>query len=480
MLLVYLHAMAEKEKELKDKFLGPLRVFIKDGILGFDLFDFQSFVDWCEGWGISRGLVHSVAFVGLLTFIAQQIPGFGTFVFAWLAGTAPVWLPIVLWIAAWATWVHYVRSLFLSGRDPILLEIKMPREILKSPRAMEMVLSSFWINSGEVTFISRAWNGSVRPWFSLEIASFGGDVHFYIWCWKTMKNIVENAFYAQYPNLEIREVEDYAAAFRYDRTTHECFVTDYKYEVRGDEYPVKSYVDFELDRDPKDEYRVDPFAQVVEVFSNIKPHEQMWLQIMLRKEGKSGILIRHDTGWEKRIDVAVKDIRKRASIQPGKENAPDDDERKYGFPRPTWGETRVIETLERHKSKLAFEVGIRAIYSSTKGIHGQTATAMRWIWRPYNDAAMLNNLRPRGDWGHNVFDYPWQDLNGFRADLMSRRFIDAYRRRSYHYEPWIGKALVMSTETIASLWHPPSATIQAPGLARIPATKAEPPANLPM
>lgn len=471
------------EVKLEDKFLGPVRKFIKDYSIGFDVLDYGDFLRWIEEWGISRGLVHSIVFLGLLGILSQQIPQFPLFTWSWLVGTAPIWLPVVLWITAWATWVMYVRNLFLSGRDPILLELRVPREIMKSPRAMEMVLSNFWINSGEVTYISRAWKGSVRPFFSFEMASFGGQLHLYVWCWKSYKNIVEAAFYAQYPNIELREVDDYAMAFEYDENRHNCFVTDYIYEPRGDEFPIKSYLDFELDRDPKDEYRIDPLAQVFEVLSSIKPHEQMWLQILIRKEGKSGILIRTSTGWAKKIDAAVKEIRKRSSINPGKEDVDDKDaeeKKKYGFPRPTWGETRVIETLERHKGKLAYEVGIRAIYIADGPGHGPTQTAMRWIWRAFNSPEMLNGLRPRGNWGHNVFDYPWQDWNGFRERLMTRRYLDAFRRRSYFYEPWITRAQVMSSETIASIFHPPSATIETPGLTRIPATKSEPPANLPM
>lgn len=447
-------------------------------VLGFNPFSLKSFLDWTTGWGISRGLVLTLIFFGLLSVLSQQIPNFPAFAAQWLVGTSPVWLPIGLWIAAWYAWIFYVRTLFLSARDPILLEIKVPREIMKSPRAMEMALTSFWINSGEVTFIHRAWNGSVRPWFSLELASFGGEVHFYVWCWKTYKNVVESAFYAQYPNIEIREAEDYALRHPFD-PDHSYFCTDYMYEPKGDEYPLKSYIDFELDKDPKDEYRVDPLGQVFELLSGIKPHEMIWVQIMLRKEGKSGILNRTDTKWAERIDKAVKDIRKKASISPGKEEAPESDEKKYGFPRPTWGETRVIETLERHKGKLPFEVGIRAIYTSTKGSHGPTATAMRWMWRPFNSPDFLNGLRPKGSWGHNVFDYPWQDWNGIRDRLMSQRYLDAYRRRSWFYEPWKVPSIVMSTETLATIYHFPSATIMSPGLQRIPATKAEPPPNLP-
>lgn len=88
-----------------------------------------------------------------------------------------------------------------------------------------------------------------------------------------------------------------------------------------------------------------------------------------------------------------------------------------------------------------------------------------------------NQMRPRR-W-HNPIDYPWQDLWGMRDRLITKRFFDVYRRRSHFYTPWIFPHNMMSTEPLATLWHPPSATVTAPGLERIPAKKAEPPPNLP-
>ena len=74
---------------------------------------------------------------------------------------------------------------------------------------MEAVLSNLWIDQGETTYFHRKWKGQVRPIFSLEMASFGGEMHFYV-DWATHRRITEASFYAQYPEIELVEVEDYA------------------------------------------------------------------------------------------------------------------------------------------------------------------------------------------------------------------------------------------------------------------------------
>ena len=79
---------------------------------------------------------------------------------------------------------------------------------------MELAMMNLSTSSGETTFIHRAWKGQIRTYFSLEIASFGGEVHFYIWCWKNYRNVVEQAMYSQYPEIELVEAEDYASKFQ--------------------------------------------------------------------------------------------------------------------------------------------------------------------------------------------------------------------------------------------------------------------------
>ena len=66
-----------------------------------------------------------------------------------------------------------------------------------------------------------------------------------------------------------------------------------------------------------------------------------------------------------------------------------------------------------------------------------------------------------------------------RWKLTTARFFDAYRRRCAFHTPWVVPHHVMTNEAIATIWHPPSATVMAPGLERIASTKSEPPPNLP-
>ena len=90
----------------------------------------------------------------------------------------PVWLPIFLVAIFWNLWVNYVRSKFFLSEKTVLLEFKIPRDIFKTPLAMEVFLDALYDTGGERTFIDRYWMGKTRPWFSLEIASLEGKVKF--------------------------------------------------------------------------------------------------------------------------------------------------------------------------------------------------------------------------------------------------------------------------------------------------------------
>ena len=454
---------------------GDIRTII-GGFLSLDL---HEIADQTIGnyWGISRCLFLSILFWGMMGILQIEIPTLPVFAFGWLLGTAPVWAPIAGIIVAWRVWIWYSHGVYIFKRDACLLEIKFPRELVRSPRAMENALSKIWTDSGETTFLNRIWQGQVRPYFSLEIASFGGSVHFYIWCWRNWRPNVEAMMYAYYPEVEIYEAEDYAAKFKFDPETQECFPTDWRYEPRNDAYPIKTYVDFELDKDPKEEYRVDPLAEVIERMSILKPDEQMWVQIIITQCRDT----EHSPGrpfWEtgsryvNTIKREVEVIRREAAGDVEKEPW------RRSVRVPQYRQTELIRTMDRNMGKHPFNVGMRGVYiSDAKNFNAAGYTGIRWLWRPVGNPQYQNQLRPRR-WG-NPFDWPWQDYGDFRWRLMQRRFFDTYRRRSHFYSPWIFPHNMMSTEVLATIWHPPSTAIVAPGLERIPAKKAEPPSNLP-
>src|SRR3989344_2286369 len=442
-----------------------------------ELMNLEEWVDYVGEWGISRALFVTGLFIPLVIAAHILFPPFFVLVWGWLFLLLPVIGTVGFIIGFAAAWIWYVQSYYIFHRtNPVLLEVKMPAEVMKSPRAMEQVLTGFWIRAAETTFIDRTWHGGARPYFSLEIASFGGEIHFYIWTRKSFKNVAEASMYAQYPEVEIVEVEDYASRFQYDPKKYQGFGTDYifvsNHIKEGDErlnaYSIRTYVDFELDKDPKEEFKVDPFAQVLETLSALNKDEQAWIQIVFRSH--------LEKYWAQLVEKEIEMIREKAAEQI---SLSENGEKKFGFPHPTEQQKEQMRSMARHLGKLPFEFCGRGIYIAPRGkMRSAEYTSVRWIFRPFANPNFMVMLRPRR--GHNVWDYEWQGWHSIRWEKEIRRDFDRDRRRQVFHPPWQTPYNITSVETLATIWHPPSRTIQAPGLQRIPAAKAAPPPNLPV
>lgn len=205
--------------------------------------------------------------------------------------------PLLLAFLLWETYLLYIRSKYIRAEERILLEIRIPKEITKSPKAMELFLEVFQ-QGYEGELIDRFVKGSVRGWFSLELVSNGGKIHFYLQIPKFFRNIVETRIYSQYPEVEISEVEDYVKEVTFGQPNTPWDVKAWEYSLKKDDaYPIKTYVDYELDKDPKEEFKIDPMTPLLEFLSTIKPTERVWIQIMIMaakdrfldaKSGKKG------------------------------------------------------------------------------------------------------------------------------------------------------------------------------------------------
>ena len=119
-------------------------------------------------------------------------------------------IPLFVVVRGWRFWVRHRNEEWISTIKWVMLEFRIPRDVFKSPRAMELALGNALHQTGGVaTRYNKFWLGRVLAWFSLEIVSTEGDIHFYIRTPKQFRNIVESQIYAQYPRAEIFEVEDY-------------------------------------------------------------------------------------------------------------------------------------------------------------------------------------------------------------------------------------------------------------------------------
>ena len=404
---------------------------------------------------------------------------------------APIWLPIGLCIAFWKRWITYRRAEYIAGQQPVLLEIRIPKEVSKSPAAMELAFGVFYATGGEGTMYDKYWKGGVRPWFSLELVSLEGQVKFFIWTWKGSIKGIQNSLYAQYPNIEVIEVPDYTLAFLYDPDKADIYAAEFGL-TKADPYPIKTYVDYGLDRDPKEEFKIDPITPVLEYLGGLGKGEQAWIQIIIRahkKEDKkdSSLLGQFtkltdifDIGkkisdWREPTDKWKDDVKTEIEsiIKKRKMKSDDPTDKKVEL---TGTEKDIIAALERSVGKIGFDAGIRALYVAEKEyFNGGHKGALNGVLAQYS-SVYLNGFKKTVGTG---FDYWFQDPFGKKLAGMKRGMFEAYRQRGWFHPPHKRKHFVLNTEELATIFHFPGGVSETPTFGRIESRKGEPPINLP-
>ena len=389
---------------------------------------------------------------------------------------SPLWAPVMFGSMFISIWMRYIRMEYIMKEGSVLLEIKIPKETMKSPLAMEIFFTSLY-QTGTATYIETYWKGKVRPWFSLELVSIEGRVKFFIWCTKKFRNLVEAQLYAQYPNIEIHEAEDYMAWIHEpDPVNLPMWATYFKF-MKSSVYPIKTYVDYGLNEDPKEEFKIDPMTSVLEYLGSMKKGEQVWIQIIIQAHRtlklKDGSLFKIPD-WKDKVRHEIEKIRKESVIeQPGKEFP--------GMPNPTKGQQNTIAALERSVSKWPFETAIRGCYISTKEAFTPISiTGLIGTFRQYSSNDDVNGFKL--GW-FTDFDYPWQDFRRIRRTQDEKEMLEAFKMRSFFQPPFKNfhqKPIILNTEELATIYHFPGSVAATPSLERIPSKRSQAPANLPI
>ncbi|HZS42844.1 MAG TPA: hypothetical protein VFA52_01360 [Candidatus Paceibacterota bacterium] len=385
-------------------------------------------------------------------------------------------------------WLRYARTDFESRQKYTLLELKVPREITKSPAAMEIFLTALY-QTGAATYLETYWQGKLRPVFSLELVSLEGRVHFYIWTRQAWKNIIESQIYAQYPTVEVVEVSDYTDMIEHAENDMVMWGTYFK-KKEDEVYPIKTYIDYGLDQNPKEEHKVDPMTSVLEYLGSLHQNEYAWIQIIIQAHKSEGIKegrIFHakKNDWKDAVKEEIQKIREEI-LKSGGEN--------IRVPNPTRAQQELIASMERNLAKFPFECCIRGIYLAKGEIFNNHLGISGLIgsFRQYSSPSRLNNISLGWFTDHDDFGKDMLTLFGWfpplrnamrrRRDRMERHMLEAYKHRGAfeppftdHHEPF-----VMTTEELATVFHFPGEVAATPTFDRIPAKKAEAPSNLPI
>ncbi len=240
--------------------------------------------------------------------------------------------------------------------------------------------------------------------------------------------------------------------------------------------PIKTYIDFGLDKIAKEEEKFEPMAAMLEALGKIKPHERVWIQILAtphaKKDFKTGSLTEVPT-WEKAGQAKINSMLKR--VPEGT-----DPEKLEKAPMLTMGERDTISAIERNISKYAYETAIRWMYITEKGkFDGEVISPVMRSFAQY-DMIGRNGIGPRWrtDFNYNFFS----DRSGNRKTRLKKFELGKYKDRSYWCQDRAGKAddtKVFSVEELATIFHIPGSGIATPGVARITSARREAPSNLP-
>ena len=382
--------------------------------------------------------------------------------------TAFVWGPLLaIWLAK-TLWLAYLRAAYIQKNfDFVLLEIKLPRVIEKTPLAMELVLQSLY-QFHPSDWYDIWWKGEVQTWFSLEVVSIEGSVKFFIRTSRKFKRVIESHIYAQYPDIEVVEVKDYVSLAPYTQEKDKWNLWGTEFILtKPDPYPIKTYVDYGLDQTlTPEEMKSDPITSVIEFLGSIGRGQQIWLQILVQPNAKrfktpGKYFARH--GWADEGKLLIKELQEKSADKEG--------------PKQTKREGEVVHAIERSLSKLGFDCGIRAIYIAKNEFFDRTMSAGVLTLFAHYGSQDLNGFKPKF---YTSISHPWEDYHDIRLKKKKERIFDAYVRRSYFYPPYPRKPFVLNTEELATIFHFPGGVAETPTFTRIDSRKGEPPANLPV
>ncbi len=396
-----------------------------------------------------------------------------------------LWLPVVLFAGLVEIWTRYLKFGAIKAVKWILLEIKVPKDIEKTPKSMEQIFSGLHGILTGIKFTDKYYKGKIQDWFSFEIVGIDGAVYFFVRTPEQFRNLVEAQIYSQYPDAEIHETVDYAGPLA-QKTPSQT------YDVSGGElilsrenfYPIKTYQVFE---EKETERRVDPLAAFLEILSKLRPGENIFIQYLIkptgekwesggvdfinkllgRKKEKKSVL----GEWLEGLGDFVQKLIKAPHTYPEwdpKKTA----ETKAAIGNLSPGEKIVAEAVENKMSQLAFNVGIRFAYVGRSDIFNKAnIAAVIGAFKQFN-TMNLNAFKTNGKAGTSA---DWPFFKKRREFLKKKRLISRHIDRK-----WPEKDFILTTEELATIYHYPIIGVEAPTLRRVEAKKGEPPVSLPV
>lgn len=421
---------------------------------------------------------------------ASQSP----FAITWTLFAMGGWFPLAI-VFLWGAkelWLKYIRMKWGARQKFKLLAIDIPRNNEQTPKAVENMFSYMAGAHGSINLIEKWWEGKFQLSFSLETVSIEGYTQFLIRTPESFRDMVESAVYAQYPDAEITEVNDYTEGIplNYPDDEYDIYGAEF-IQHKNSAYPIKTYKDFENNIGKPETLYKDTMAALMDLCSSLRKGEQFWYQI---------ILIPTDFEW---VEIGDNEVKKILKEKTGSKNIADSIvDSIIGFMGavsemiiPIWGdvkekdekddvlkmislkpkEKKQVEAIHDKISKLGYLCKIRVVYVAKKEVMNRPKVFGGFVGFMKQFASLdLNNIKPDTKITGTKASYFFTES---RILAKKNKLIRNYVAR----EDTAGrKPGILNIEELATLWHFPIASVvKAPLIQKAPGRKAEPPMGLP-
>lgn len=351
---------------------------------------------------------------------------------------------IVVGVLAFFIWQNMRKQRWVSDSQYSLLMLEVPRDNEKRELSAEQLFASLHGILKPKQDLLR--EGAIQEHISFEIASVNQQIRFYIWTPHHLRNFVEGQVYAQYPSVNIVEVnEDYAR-----QELPESHIAE-SLELKlsnPDVLPIATFNSFE----------VDPLGGITAVLAKLEEQdEQAWIQILARPI--------EDT-WHRKGEAYANRLRNGGSSSMGGKVQhllgdfltalwkPPGGGEGSSQPEVSDQQKAMIQSTNDKIAKLGYEVKIRLVHiGSDKNLTRLRMQAMFGAFKQFNDVT-----------------------NSFKAGKRSHgeEALQQYRARLF-----LDKGFILNIEELASLYHLPHTNVETPKMVWANSKTAEPPSNLP-
>ncbi len=407
------------------------------------------------------------------------------FLFNYLVWLVLAFLIFVLWKQLW---LNYVMLKYDLSLRKIVLEIKMPSIVTKTPKAMENFFSSLYSIRMVPDFIGKYIKGEHQPEVAFEIVGISGATHFFVRTPENFKDLIIANINSNFPDAEISEVKDYMKNLpaSFDDEKYNLWGTEFLFN-KEDPYPIKTYKYFKDEVDigpgPSGEVRtmLDPLLTLFELMSDLESGEQVWVSYVLRPAGSD---------WQKQGKALIDQLLGKKVIK--KKNFIDEIFEFIVnlilaiFRSPVWGshETEevkeekgselkgdIIKAIEEKISKHGYHSMVRVVYFAEKDSFSRSRIpALMGVFNNYYDAR-LNGFRPNSKVTTTAVG---RFMGDFKSRVRKRRLYFKAKKRLF-----TTKGIILNTTELATLYHFPSTHIESYSLPRVESKKVQPPRHLP-